>query len=86
MQELSECVGAALWNRWREDRGWADEAFAIKAGEEIVRAREERCEAEGEVVGRVAWVFEDFAGNLEFAMPNGDEYALLVELGDQFGY
>lgn len=65
--------------------GGAQEALAVEPGEQVIRAREEEGEAEGKVVGRVARVGEQVAGDLELAVADGDEDALLVELRDELG-
>jgi hypothetical protein len=84
-KQLSKGVGVAIRHRRRED-GWrAYQPLAVEAGEEVVWLREEEGEAEGEVVGRVGRVVEDVARDLEFAMADGHEDALLVELRDELG-
>lgn len=84
-EDLCKGVGAAVGDGAGDDGGWADESIAVEAGEEVVGAGEESGEAEGEEVGGVARVGEEVAGDLEFAVADGDEYALLVEAGDELG-
>lgn len=86
LDQIRKGVGAAVRDGGREDGGRTDEALALEAGEEVVGAGEEGGEAEGEEVGGVAGVAEDVAGDLEFAMADGDENALLVELRNEFRY
>jgi hypothetical protein len=84
-EEVGECVGVAVGYRGRENGRGPDEALAIEAGEQVVRAGEEECVSEGEVVWGVARVGEDVARDLELAVADGDEDALLVELGYELG-
>lgn len=86
LDQIRKGVGAAVRDGGGEDGGRTDEALALEAGEEVVGAGEEGGEAEGEEVGGVAGVAEDVARDLEFAMADGDEDALLVELRNEFRY
>lgn len=84
-KQLGKGVGVAIRHRRRENRRRAYQALAVEAGEEVVWLGEEEGEAEREVVGRVGRVVEDVARDLEFAMADGHEDALLVELRDELG-
>lgn len=86
LDQIRKGIGAAVGDGGGEDRGRTDEAFALEAGEEVVGTGEEGSETEGEEVGGVAGVAEDVAGDLEFAMADGDEDALFVELRNEFRY
>lgn len=86
VQQLCKRLCAALGDRRREDRRWADEALAVEAREQVVGAREEGGEAEGEEVGRVPGVVEDLAGDLKLSVADADKDALFVELRDKLGH
>lgn len=84
-QQLGKGVSVAIRHRRREDRRRAYQAFAVETGEEVVWLREEEGKAEREVVWGVGRVVENVARDLEFAMADGHEDALLVELRDELG-
>lgn len=85
LEDLGEGVGAAVGDRGGDDGGRAEEALAVEAGEEVLRAGEEDGEAEGEEVGRVARAGEEVARDLELAVADRGEDGFLVELRDQPG-
>jgi hypothetical protein len=78
VQDLGECVGTSVWDCGRDDRWGTQQTFPVQAGEYFGRCAEEDGEAEGEVVGAVARVGEELAGDLEVALPNGDEDTFFV--------
>ena len=81
LEQLLENIGAAAGDGGRHDRGRSDESGAVETGKQLLLWVEEEGEAEGEIVGGVAWAGEDGAGDLEFAVADGDEDAFLEELG-----
>ena len=77
-EKLGERVGVAVGDVGGDDGGRADEPFTVEPGEEFFGAGEEGGEAEGEVIWGVSWLGEGVARDLELAVANRDEYALLV--------
>lgn len=70
MQELGECVGGTVRDGGWHDGRWAEEPFSTEAREDFCGGGEEDSEAKREVVGAVAGVGEELAGDLEVSMSN----------------
>lgn len=70
VEEVGEDLRGAIRNAWGMDRWWAKETTGVKAREDVAGGREEDGEAEGEIIGSVAWAVEDIAGDVEVLTAN----------------
>ena len=83
MQQLGKHGRAAALDRGRDDGGRAQQVLAVESREEVAAGGgEERGEAEGEEVGRVARVREEVARDAELGPADRREDGFFVELGD----